>query len=241
MTKIKQHVKVRYLGCILDESLSGESMALNVIDKINSRLKFLHRQNRFLTPPLCRLLCNALIQPLFDYACTAWFPNLSKKLRLRLQAMQNKCIRCCFCLQLDKMSRICVNEFLQLNWLNIHDIYLQFIVSDIFKFYNNQCPDYLNEVFCPVDNNGVAKCCCNKKLKWPFHKSKLGMQSLSYIGPSTWNKLSNNLKTAASINCFKYDIKKYFLNKLSEILYNAFYVSSLYTYFFFNFLIYHFS
>ena len=41
--EIKQHAKVKYLGCISDESLSGESMALNVIDKINSRLKFLHR------------------------------------------------------------------------------------------------------------------------------------------------------------------------------------------------------
>ena len=85
LIEIKQHAKVKYLGSILDESLSGESMALNVIDKINSHLKFLHRQNRFLTPPLSRLLCNALIQPLFDYACTTWFPNLSKKLRLRLQ------------------------------------------------------------------------------------------------------------------------------------------------------------
>ena len=47
----KQHAKVNHLGCILHESLSGESMALNVIDKINSHLKFLHRQNRFLTPP----------------------------------------------------------------------------------------------------------------------------------------------------------------------------------------------
>ena len=107
------------MACTLDKSLSGESIDLNVVDKINSRLKFLHRQNRFLTPPLHRLLCNALIQPLFDYACTARFPNLSKKLRLRLQATQNKCIR--FCLQLDKMSRICVNEFLELNWLNVHD------------------------------------------------------------------------------------------------------------------------
>ena len=89
---------------------SGESMALNGIDKIDSRLNFLHRQNRFLTPPLRRLLCNALIQPLFDYACTAWFPNLSKKLRLRFQATQNKYIK--FCLQLDKMYMICVNEFL---------------------------------------------------------------------------------------------------------------------------------
>ena len=56
--EIKQHKKVKYLGCILDESL-----------------KFRHRQNRFLTPLLCRLLCNALIQPLFDYACKAWLPN----------------------------------------------------------------------------------------------------------------------------------------------------------------------
>ena len=61
-------------------------MALNVIGKIISRLRFLHRQNHFLTSPLRGLLCNGLIQPLFDYACRAWFLNLSKKLRLRLQA-----------------------------------------------------------------------------------------------------------------------------------------------------------
>ena len=79
--EIKQHAKLKYLGCVLDESLSGESVALNEIDKINLRLKLPLRQNRFLTPPLRRLLCNALIQPLFDYLCTAWLPNLSKKLR----------------------------------------------------------------------------------------------------------------------------------------------------------------
>ena len=59
-TETKQYEKVKYLGCILDQNLSSESMALNVIDKVNSRLKFLHRQNRFLTPLLRRLLCNTL-------------------------------------------------------------------------------------------------------------------------------------------------------------------------------------
>ena len=66
--QIKLHSKVTYLGCILNEIMSGESMAVKVINKINSRLKFLHRKNKFLTPALCRLLCNALIQPHFDYA-----------------------------------------------------------------------------------------------------------------------------------------------------------------------------
>ena len=78
--EIKQHAKVKYLVCILDESLSGESMTLNTIDELNSHLKFLRRQNRFSTPALCRLLCNALIQPPFNYAGTAWFPNLSNDL-----------------------------------------------------------------------------------------------------------------------------------------------------------------
>ena len=33
--KIKQYAKVTYLGCILDETLSGESMATYVINKVN--------------------------------------------------------------------------------------------------------------------------------------------------------------------------------------------------------------
>ena len=31
-----------------------------------------------------RLLRNALIQPYFDYACSAWYPNLTKKLKNRV-------------------------------------------------------------------------------------------------------------------------------------------------------------
>ena len=80
-----------------------------------------------------------------------------------------------------------MNEFLELNWFNVHDRHLQIIVSDISNFYNNQCPDYFNDVFCPVDDNGVATRCCYKKLKLPLYKSKLGMQSPSHLGPSTWN------------------------------------------------------
>ena len=102
--KIKQYSKVTYLGCIFDETLSGESMAIHVINKINSRLRFLYRQNRFLNFPLRRLLCNAMIQPFFDYACNAWYPNINKKLKMRLQAAQNKCIR--FCLKLNDRSSI---------------------------------------------------------------------------------------------------------------------------------------
>ena len=45
--QIKQHSKVKYLGCLMDETMSGEAMALHVIHKINSKLKFLYRKNDF--------------------------------------------------------------------------------------------------------------------------------------------------------------------------------------------------
>ena len=51
--------------------MSGGSMALKAIKKINLKLKFSYWKNWFLTPELRRLLCNAIIQQDFDYACSA--------------------------------------------------------------------------------------------------------------------------------------------------------------------------
>ena len=68
---IKQYNCVEYLGCLLDNTLNGESMARRVLKKINGKLNFLYRQSIFLTPACKRLLCNALIQPHFDYGCTS--------------------------------------------------------------------------------------------------------------------------------------------------------------------------
>ena len=81
----KQHSEVTYLGCVLDETVSGESMALKFIKKINSKLKLLHRKNRFLSLERQRMICNALIQPHLDYACSACYPNLTTKTRKTMQ------------------------------------------------------------------------------------------------------------------------------------------------------------
>ena len=84
-----------YLGCLLDENLSGESMALKVINKTNSRLRLLYGKNRLLFQPLRKLLCNTLILSHFDYPCSAWYSNFHKRLKSKLQILQMKCLRFC--------------------------------------------------------------------------------------------------------------------------------------------------
>ena len=58
---IKQHSEETCLGCVLDETMSGEPMALKVINKINGKLKLPYKKNRLLSPELRRMLCNGLI------------------------------------------------------------------------------------------------------------------------------------------------------------------------------------
>ena len=69
-------------------------MANHVINKINPRLRILYRQKRFLNVLLRRLPCNTLIQTVFEYGCSASYVNINKKkLKMRLQFPQDKCVR----------------------------------------------------------------------------------------------------------------------------------------------------
>ena len=183
------------------------------LNKINGKLKFLYRKNKFLTPTLRRMLCNAIIQPHFDYACSAWYPNLNEKLRKKIQIAQNKCIW--FCLKLDK--HISSKEFESINWLPVNKRVHQCINPITFKFVNNACLHYLNEVYeyapqCRIESrNNFAK------LKVPFQKIKMGQNGLSYIGSTLWNNLPGSLKKNSNtvLNTFKHNLKKKFLGNLA--------------------------
>ena len=45
--KIK-HSKIKYLGCLMDETISEKAKTLNLLHKINNKLKCLYYKNVFL-------------------------------------------------------------------------------------------------------------------------------------------------------------------------------------------------
>ena len=167
--------------------MSGEPMALKVINKINGKLKFLYRKNRFLSPELRRMLCSELIQAHFDYACPAWYPNLTEKTKKKIQIMQNKCIR--FCPRLEKIHQISEEDFRLINWFPTSKKVDQCINTITFKFVNNTCPYYLKEIFefdphCRIDTRNIFA-----KLKIPFRKTNMRQKAISFVGSSLWNSL----------------------------------------------------
>ena len=160
------------------------------------------------------MLCNALIQPHFDYASCAWYPNLNKKLKQKLQITQNKCIR--FCLQLGNRKQVSTPEFGDINWLPIEDRFHQCISSTIFKFFCNKCPSYMSEIFTPVGHSQYNTRNSYLKLQQPFRKTTIGQKSLSFIGPSIWNKLPESLKKTKNVNTFKHNFKQHYFSQSKQ-------------------------
>ena len=148
------------------------------------------REAKFSTPELCTVLCNALIQPCFDYACPVCYPDLNEKIKNKIKIMQNKCIW--FFLRLDKMYHKCLTEFRSINSLPTKKRVHQCINAITFKFANNNF--YLNEIFELAPHCRIATRNSFAKLKHPFRKANTGQKTLSSIGPSLWKILLKSVK-----------------------------------------------
>ena len=149
-TNIESKEIVKYLGAVLEQCLSGESMVKLIIQKANARLKFLFRKQKFLNLHSKKLLVMSLIQCHFDYACGFWYPGLSQLLRNRLQVTQNKMIQ--FVLKLDSRSHIGSDEFKSLGWLPVSKRVDQIILNHIFRIKSGTSPDYIGEYFIPASS-----------------------------------------------------------------------------------------
>ncbi len=90
------------------------------------------------------MLCNTLIQLNFDFACSAWYPNLTQGLKTKLQIAQNKCIR--YYLFLGNREGIRYKHLKKINWLPVAERVKQIIAASVFKFLNNLAPRYMKEI-----------------------------------------------------------------------------------------------
>ena len=133
---------------------------------------------------------------------------------MRLQAAQNKCIR--FCLKLNDRSSIKSEDFEKINWLPIHERISQCSLCSIYKFFAKNCPNYFDEIYVPLETNGVHTRSSYQKLNVPHRKTNVGQKALSYVGPSLWNNLNKTLKTSTSLNTFKHNIKKHYFHELRK-------------------------
>ena len=169
---------------------------------------------KFSPSQLRRLLCNALIQPHFDYVCSVWYPNLNKKFKTKLQTFQNKCV--CFCLQLDNRAHVGITEFSKINWLPVDYRFRQCLTASMFKFFDDRCPLHMKDVFNTSCIIQASTRNSTMKLSQLLRKTSYGQNCISFFAPSVWNNLPHELKCYTNLNMFKHKIKENVFYKIRQ-------------------------
>ena len=187
-------------------------MARRVLKNIDTKLNFLWRQSNSLIYSSTRLLYNALIQPHFDYGCTSWYPIQIKALKTKLQTAPSKCIL--FCLELPLCGHINPCHFMKINWLSVEREVELCTPTTVFKYWKGIPPSYLNDMFMP----SLIAITLDRRWHWIYHfeEQLKDKKIMSFLGPQVRNKVSSNIKTAATIASFTHPLKKEILSKLQE-------------------------
>ena len=75
----------------------------------------------------------------------------------------------------------------------------------------------MSDLFNPAKQNNISTRSSYLRLQQPFRKTKLGQNTLSYLGSGEWNKLPNYLKQVDNINTFKHKLKNHYLDEMKRI------------------------
>lgn len=206
---------VKYLGCVLDNNLGGEGMALQVLGKVNARTKFLARKADLLDRESLRLLANGLVQCHFDYASVAWAAGLSCSLKKKLQVSQNKLVR--VVMGLGPQEHIGRRYFQELNWLPVKDRVTHLRLNMVHKVINNKAPVYLNSHFTSAgDSHSHRTRGSVANLHLPRYRTTMGQCSFAYRGALEWNTLPLAIKQITNPHSFKENVRKWLLDRLQE-------------------------
>ena len=214
-TVINSKTSVKYLGAEIDQHVSGENMALKVIQKVSSRTKFLARKSKYLDQTTMKLLASAIAHCHIDYACTSWYSSLTKKTKTKLQTCQNRLIKTV--LQLPHRTHLDHSHFESLNWLPVEKRVNQLKLGLIHKTLNGLAPKYMSDHFIKTNtSHNINTRSSHASILIPRVNSIVGKSSLRYTGATEWNKLPASIQNSASHNTFKKSLKSFLINSVLE-------------------------
>ena len=199
---VKKSSSIKYLGVHLDESLTFHQQitakckaALYNLARIKSIRKYLDIES-------CKTLMSSLVLAHLDYANVLYYRLPDRDIH-KLQRVQNMAAK----VVLIRRKRDSATECLKiLHWLPVRNRIQYKLAVYVFKCLHNSSPRYLSEmiqvktVIRPLramDGTGIL-------LKVPFTKNKTFLdRSFRVAGPTTWNNLPVEVRSASDILKFK--------------------------------------
>ena len=200
----------RNIGVIFDEHMSLEKHATSTCKACFFHLRNISKIRNCLSLADTEKLVHAFITSKLDNANSLLY-GLIKFLIDRLQNVQNAAAR--VVTRTRKYDHI-EPVLRQLHWLPVSQRINDKILLLTYKALNGQAPSYITELLEPYVPNRNLRSSSKNLLKVPSVKLvSYGHRCFSFVAPSLWNSLLNNIKESGSLSDFKTCIRTYLFNK----------------------------
>ena len=95
------------------------------------------------------------------------------------------------------------------NFFSIHERNIQSLAIEIYKFLNGLSPSFLNNVF----HKNISNSYDLRNHKELYSRNpktvRYGTETVSYMAPKIWSKVSETIKMSSSLDSFKSKIRKW--------------------------------
>jgi len=205
---------LKYLGVLLDNTLSWKPHVQKVKTQLSRACGILSKLKHYTTLPVLKVVYNSLIHPYLNYSILNW-GRASNSTIQPLIKLQNKAIKIINPINSGSLEE----HFQHLNILCLPKLYSFSVGKFMHSYHNKLLPNHFDEYFIPLSSIHYhsTRLATSKNLFLPRVNSSSGKCSLKFIGPKVWSSIPDDIKFSTTFT-FKWKLKKHLLHEKSSQL-----------------------
>ena len=200
--KISSTDSVELLGIIIDKNLSFSAHIHSLCSKARSRIWSLNRIRILLTFDQRKLIFNAYVMSIFNYAPIIWM-FCNKTTYEEITKVHKRALRILLCDFHNNFECLLQNAECK----TVHEIHLRFLLCEVFKSQKKLNPEFMQQVYA----SKTIKFNLRNKVLMSIPKAtsqRFGTQSFLFRGSLLWNQIPESIKLEPSIESFKSSLKE---------------------------------
>ena len=218
---------IKYLGVIIDSSLSWKYHIVSLSKKISRAIGIMYKLRPFLSLNVMKNVYYSLIYSHTVYAIEVWGSAFKTELN-KIFVLQKRVMRLLTFNVYPSIPGLLSPTapiFAKLNALKVDDIYNHQVSKFVFKCIYQLTPEQFHDFYkltcgmhehCTRSNFNVNEGIVIYNLFAPSaNTSNYGLKQLKGSGPRIWNKLPSDLKNVPSLKVFLKKLKLYYISKYS--------------------------
>ena len=201
---LKSETKFTLLGVDIDNRLTFHSHTNNICRKAVNQINAFKRLSVHMGKNEKMVLMKSFILSNFNYCPLVWH-FCGKTDTDRMERIQKRALR----MVLDDYESDYETLLQKVNMSTLQIVKIKTLATEIFKTFHSLNPIYMNEIFQTnpsITRNLRSK---NNLVTLRYNSVTYGKNSLRILGPTIWNHLPDEYKTAEDLQTFKSLLKQW--------------------------------